>query len=346
MSNRFLPAKITKLTTLTPNSKAITLSTLSTLPFTPGQYINVKVFINKEPHIRSYSICSAPFESGDLTIGVKALPTGTVSKYLGEQVKEGDVIEIEAPAGNFTLSAPLPKNLICVAGGSGITPILSIIKEVLHQEGDTQIHLIYANNNVEEIMFKDTLEVLQQEHPQRFHIVHALSNGSAMNSIPRLNHEILSKEILKITAEPNATKILLCGPEAIMNLSTEVFIQLNFNSAAILRESFTGTVDKESLTQEAFSGETTAKVTIDGVDFTVDVKPGKTLLEAALDHGIDAPYSCMGGVCTSCKAKVTAGEIKMDDEALGLTQDEINEGYVLTCSTVAKSNGVCVNFDV
>jgi ring-1,2-phenylacetyl-CoA epoxidase subunit PaaE len=341
MINRFIPAKITQISPLTDSSKEIELTTIDPQPFVPGQFVNLKVYINNEAFIRSYSICSTPNEG--LKIGVKAIKNGKVSNFLNKQLKPNDVIEIEAPQGNFTTEKVTQKNLILIAGGSGITPLLSIAKNEL-AKGEKSVFLIYANSNSNEVMFRKELDLLASNFPSNFKKTEAASDGSAQYG--RLNQQNLKEIISNFGVNPNDAAAMLCGPVGLMDAATTALLGLGFNANQILRESFVSTTDTEALKKESFSGDTEIKITLDGMGFTAKVNQGKTLLEAALDAGLDAPYSCMGGVCTSCKAKVISGEVKMDDDALGLMPEEIEQGYVLTCSCVAKSNGIEINYDV
>jgi len=343
MSARFLPAKITNIKKLTEKASEITLFTINQLPYKAGQYINLKVFISGEPQIRSYSICSAQHEGSEIKIGVKAIEKGVVSNYLVYKAKVDDVIEIEEPMGNFILPENNMQPLFLIAGGSGITPLFSIIKTQL-KNGNEHITLIYANSNENEVMFKNEINELVAQYPVRFTKIDALSMGSTQNNIGRITKENLAQAI-KLNKKENSL-FMLCGPNSLMDIATEILINNSVEPKYILRESFTSTINKEALSSASFSGEADMEVVLDGRKFKVKAQKGKTILESALDGGLDAPYSCMGGVCTSCKAKLVSGEIKMDDDALGLTDREVADGYILTCSSVIKSEGVCVSYDV
>jgi ring-1,2-phenylacetyl-CoA epoxidase subunit PaaE len=226
------------------------------------------------------------------------------------------------------------------AGGSGITPMMSIIKSLLHHEPESVCSLIYCNRDIDSIIFKSELDKMQTADEGRLHVIHVLDNAPMnwQGYSGLLNHDMLKKLFERI---PNwgidKTTYLMCGPEGMMKNVETLLAQQQIPKDKIFKESFVqGTIDKEKK-QEATTGtapsESKAReVTIryDGQEFKVMVPPDRTILETALDQGVDLPYSCQSGLCTACRGKALSGKVKLDEEE-GLSQSEKDEGYVLTC---------------
>jgi ring-1,2-phenylacetyl-CoA epoxidase subunit PaaE len=231
------------------------------------------------------------------------------------------------------------RHLIMFAGGSGITPMMSIIKSMLTQEPDSILSLIYCNRDIDSIIFKNELEKIQTKYEGRLHVIHILDNAPMnwQGYSGLLNHDMLTKLFERIPDWGiENTTYLMCGPEGMMKNAESLLALRHIPKEKIFKESFVqGTIDKDQKKEEIVTGggESRAReVTIryDGQEYKVLVPPGKHILETALDQGIDLPYSCQSGLCTACRGKALSGKVKLDEEE-GLSQSERDEGYVLTC---------------
>jgi ring-1,2-phenylacetyl-CoA epoxidase subunit PaaE len=227
---------------------------------------------------------------------------------------------------------------VMFAGGSGITPMLSIIKSILTQEPQSIVSLIYCNRDIESIIFKNELEKWETKFEGRLHVIHILDNAPMnwQGYSGLLNHEMLTRLFERIPDWGNDTTYLMCGPEGMMKNAESLLALRNIPSGKIFKESFVqGTIDKDTKKEAAAapaSADKAREVTIryDGQEYKVTVEPQNTILQTALDQGIDLPYSCQSGLCTACRGKALSGKVKLDEEE-GLSQSERAEGYVLTC---------------
>ncbi len=305
-----------------------------------GQFLTLIVPVGGKEIRRAYSLCSSPFTDEDLAVTVKRVDNGLMSNWLADNLKVGDTLKVMEPMGQFTTeySKDRKRHLIMFAGGSGITPMMSIIKSILTQEPDSICSLIYCNRDIDSIIFKDELAKWVTNYEGRLHVVHVLDNAPMnwQGYSGLLNHDMLVKLFERI---PNwgieKTTYLMCGPEGMMKNVETLLAQQHIPKEKIFKESFVqGTIDKEKKQHaEAEAGELKAReVTIryDGQEYKIVVEPHRAILETALDQGIDLPYSCQSGLCTACRGKAISGKVKLDEEE-GLSQAERNEGYVLTC---------------
>ncbi|MFN3840948.1 MAG: 2Fe-2S iron-sulfur cluster-binding protein [Cyclobacteriaceae bacterium] len=308
--------------------------------YNSGQFLTLILPIGGKEIRRAYSLCSSPFVDEDLAVTVKRVDNGLVSNWLPDNLKVGDTLKVMEPMGQFTTeySKDRKRHLIMFAGGSGITPMMSIIKSILTQEPESICSLIYCNRDIDSIIFKDELAKWVTNYEGRLHVIHVLDNAPMnwQGYSGLLNHEMLLKLFERI---PNwgieKTTYLMCGPEGMMKNVETLLAQQNIDKAKIFKESFVqGTIDKEKKQEaEAPSGERKAReVTIryDGQEYKIMVEPDRAILETALDQGIDLPYSCQSGLCTACRGKAISGKVKLDEEE-GLSQAERDAGYVLTC---------------
>lgn len=310
------------------------------IDYKSGQFLTLIVPVQGKEVRRAYSLCSAPFVDEDLVVSVKRVDRGLMSNWLPDHLKVGDRVKVMEPMGQFTTeySKDKKRHLILFAGGSGITPMLSIIKSILTQEPESILTLIYCNRNIDSIIFKDELTRLETKHEGRLHLIHILDeapmNWQGYSGL--LNNEMLKKLFERIPDWGiEKTTYLMCGPEGMMKNVEVMLDEHRIPKDKIFKESFVqGTIDKEKKeTATASPAENkTREVTIrfDGQEFKVMVEPHRTILETALDSGIDLPYSCQSGLCTACRGKAISGKVKLDEEE-GLSQSEKNEGYVLTC---------------
>lgn len=307
------------------------------IEYRSGQFLTLMANIEGKEVRRSYSFCSAPGIDKDLAVTVKRVAGGLMSNYLPDNLKVSDDLRVMQPMGHFTteLKPGNKRHIIMFAGGSGITPFMSHIKSIITAEPQSIITLIYANRNIDAIIFKDALDELQTRHQGRIHVIHILDEAPLNWQGPSglLNPEML-KEILERMPDwgPDNTQYLMCGPEGMMRNITTYLQQYGIPLGNIFKESFvTPTIDKRPV-EEVDEKVKTREVTVvyDGEEHQFTVEPGNSILETALDLDIDLPYSCQSGLCTACRGKLLSGQVKMDEEE-GLSEAERNEGYVLTC---------------
>ena len=307
--------------------------------YKPGQFLTLIANVNGKEVRRAYSLCSSPFVDSDLAVTVKRVEQGLMSNWLPDNLAKGSVLRVMEPMGQFTSAYDRnnKRHVIMFAGGSGITPMMSIIKTLLSQEPNSICSLIYCNRDEHSIIFRQALEQLQTKDEGRLHVIHILDqapmNWQGYSGL--LNHEMLTKLFERIPDWGiSKTVYLMCGPEGMMKNVESLLRVRNIPMDKVFKESFVqGTIDKEKKIEEApAAAEKEREVTIryDGQEFKVMVPPHKAILETALDAGIDLPYSCQSGLCTACRGKCLSGKVKLDEED-GLSKSEREQGYVLTC---------------
>lgn len=311
------------------------------LNYKSGQFLTLIVPMQGKDVRRAYSLCSSPFVDQDLAVSIKRVDDGLMSNWLPDNLKVGMKMKVMEAMGQFTTEfrKENKRHLVMFAGGSGITPMMSHIKSTLSQEPDSICSLIYCNRDIDSIIFKEQFDKMQVSYEGRLHVIHVLDNAPMnwQGYSGLLNHDMLGKLFERI---PNwgidKTTYLMCGPEGMMKNVDTLLAQHNIAKEKIFKESFVqGTIDKDKKQEAAAAtaGEVkTREVTIryDGQEYKVMVEPKRTILETALDQGIDLPFSCQSGLCTACRGKALSGKVKLDEEE-GLSQSERDEGYVLTC---------------
>jgi len=304
-----------------------------------GQFLTLISSINGKDVRRAYSLCSSPFVDTDLAVTVKRVDQGLMSNWLPDNLKPGQKLKVMEPMGQFTtdFSKENKRHLVFFGGGSGITPMMSIIKSTLTQEPESVCSLIYCNRDIDSIIFKDEFTRLETKYEGRLHVIHILDNAPMnwQGYSGLLNKEMLVKLFERIPDWGlSKTTYLMCGPEGMMKNVEALLTEHKIPEEKIFKESFVqGTIDKAEKKEAAPSTENKAhEVTIryDGQEFKIMVEPSNTILATALDAGIDLPYSCQSGLCTACRGKALSGKVKLDEEE-GLSQSERAEGYVLTC---------------
>jgi len=307
------------------------------IAYKAGQFLTFIIAINGKEIRRSYSLCTSPFTDADLAVTVKRVDNGLMSNWLNDHLKVGATIRIMEPMGQFTTeyAKTNKRHLVMFAGGSGITPMMSIIKSTLSQEPESVISLIYCNRDIDSIIFKNELDKLQVADEGRLQVIYILDNAPMnwQGFSGLLSHDMLTKLLERIPDWGiGKTTYLMCGPEGMMKNVEALLAQRSIPKDKIFKESFVqGIIDKDQK-KEPVGDAKTREVTIryDGQEYKVPVPPNKPILETALDAGIDLPYSCQSGLCTACRSKCLSGKIKMDEEE-GLSQSERAEGYVLIC---------------
>lgn len=324
-----------------------------TFRFRQGQYLTLRCTINGQPVRRSYSICAAPCE-GALRVAIKKQPGGLFSTYANEQLHAGDVVEVMPPNGKFfiPLDPATSRNYLFVAAGSGITPILSLLKETLAVEPRSTCTLVYGNRTRGGIIFFEALEALKNKYMQRFRLIHILSREKT--EAPIHFGRIAANKLTELQALINYRSMdacFICGPEELIH-NTRHFLENNGVAPEKIHFELFGVTPKKekpdtTTTLQQGGAVSHITVTLDGRSFTFDLplNSDTTLLDAAAAQGADVPYACKGGVCCTCKAKLLQGEVSMDVH-WGLDPEEMEQGYILTCQAHPKTETVVIDFDV
>jgi ring-1,2-phenylacetyl-CoA epoxidase subunit PaaE len=325
--------------------------------FKAGQYVTIKAIIDGEDIRRSYSICASPLEN-ELRVAVKKVECGKFSEWANKGLKAGDLLEVMPPMGHFTpeISVANSKSYLLIAAGSGITPVISIIKTILITEPGSDITLVFGNKGSATVIFKEEIEALKNTYMNRLTLLHIFSKEQL--DTPLLNGRINGAkcaDLCKVLIDLEGTdEVYICGPNDMTESVKDWLIAENFDPKKIYFELF-GTptptagskeVKKAEIVQK-FDGEfSDITVILDGKEthFELATK-GESILDAATRNGADAPYACKGAVCCTCRAQVTEGEVQMELN-YSLTETEVANGFVLTCQAHPTTQKVVINFDV
>jgi len=316
----------------------------SAYKFTAGQYINLKLTLDGQEIRRAYSICSSP-NSGELRIAIKSVQNGHFSKFANENLKVGDLLEVGQPEGKFTFepNAEKQRNYAGFVAGSGITPVMAILKSVLENEPKSSFVLVYGNKSPEETIFHQELHDLQLKYVGRLFVHYVFSKSSESELFGRIDKSVVNFILNNKHKEKEFSKFYLCGPEEMINLVSNVLKEHNVAEKDIKFELFsTSTTENTSIGNQ--SGHTKITIMVDDEETTFEMSQKQTVLEAALKQGIDAPYSCQGGICSSCIARITNGSAEMKKNSI-LTDKEVAEGLILTCQAHPTSAEIYVDYD-
>jgi len=326
--------------------------------FIQGQFLTLRAMIDGEDVRRSYSICSG-VNDGHMRVGIKRVKNGKFSNFANDTFKPGMEIEVMPPQGSFytEVKADQSKNYMCIAAGSGITPMISILKTVLSTEADSKVTLIYGNRRSNSVMFKDELNFVKNRYMNRFKWINIMDyedqgadllNGRIDNA---KGYALQKAGLINIKEVDEA---FICGPESMMSevsrgfrleglTDDQIHYELFANSSADSKEM----LEKAAARKEQFGEEKMSKVTVksDGRAVMFDLAAvGENILDAGMNNGLDLPYSCKAGVCSTCKCKLVEGEVDMDISH-GLEKHEIEAGYILSCQAHPISETVVVDFD-
>jgi ring-1,2-phenylacetyl-CoA epoxidase subunit PaaE len=324
--------------------------------FTPGQYLTLRRVFDGEEVRRSYSVCSG-LDDGELRVGIKCVPGGRFSAWACEALRPGDAVEAMPPEGRFGLQpdpAAAPRTVLGIACGSGITPILSIARSLLSREPRSRVVLLYGNRGAPDIMFREALEDLKDRHLDRLTVVHVLSREkhelAALHG--RLDRGRIAALLPGLVRPGEIGAAFLCGPSGMAEAATEALVSLGVMPERIHVERFTPAGGPAAPVAprpaaEAPAGAAPAamlEIVVEGVTRAVPMLEGETVLEAGLRAGLDLPWSCRGGMCCTCRAKVAEGEVAMDVN-YSLQPWETEAGFVLTCQSRPKTPTVAVDYD-
>jgi ring-1,2-phenylacetyl-CoA epoxidase subunit PaaE len=351
----FHPLRVAAIEPVTEDSVAITFDVPDELradyAFTQGQHLTIRTRLAGDDVRRNYSICS-PVSSGVLRVAVKRLPGGAFSEHALEVLKVGDVLDVMTPSGRFftELDPGNRKHYVCIAAGSGITPILSIVATTLETEPHSQVTLIYANRTHRTVMFLEEVEDLKDAHPDRFQLVHVLSREPQEVELfsGRLDVARMSRMLEAIVPPDTVDDWFLCGPFDMVSELRKLLVTEGVSKRSIHAEVFhveSGPPVRRTAPESAAAAGAEVTITLDGRQSTFTLPTdGPSVLEAALVARADAPFACKGGVCGTCRAKVVEGSVEMDTN-WALEPDEVESGYVLTCQAHPTSQRLVLDYD-
>jgi ring-1,2-phenylacetyl-CoA epoxidase subunit PaaE len=356
MSVHFHPLKVAKVVPETAEANSIRFEIPPELRdafgFKAGQHLTLRATIDGEEVRRNYSLCTAPAD-GDWMVTVKRIGGGIFSNWVGDQLKAGDVVEVMVPHGSFTteFDPARSRHLVGIAGGSGITPVMSLIKTLLGGEPNSRFTLLYGNRDSSSVIFLEALAGLKDKHLGRFEIYHFLDQEEQDIELfnGMLNRERLEEAIAALV--PDAAEVdgwFICGPGPMMDAAEGALLDREIPKERIHIERFTadrpaGAVAKEMAQLQTQAEGVGVAVTLDGRTRRVPFTAGN-ILDSARAAGLPAPFACKAGVCATCRAKVMKGKVEMAVH-YGLTDEEVADGYVLTCQSVPLGDGVAVDYD-
>lgn len=356
MSAHFYPLKVAEIVPETAEANSIRFEVppglRDTFAFKAGQHLTLKAEIGGEEVRRNYSLCTAPDEQ-DWMVTVKRIAGGIFSNWVGDILKPGDTLDVMPPHGSFTTNfdSGRQRHLVGIAGGSGITPVMSLLRTTLKFEPQSSFTLLYGNRDSGSIIFLEELARLKDRHLDRFELYHFLAEEAGEIELfnGMLDRERCDEAIEHLVGSlVDVDGWFICGPGPMMDAAESALVDRGVTRDRIHIERFTADRPPESLVREMAELQTRAagivmSVTLDGrtrqVEFTES-----NILDSARKAGLPAPFACKAGVCATCRAKVTSGKVEMAAR-YGLTDEEIEDGYVLTCQSVPAGDGVAVDYD-
>ncbi|GAB2607285.1 2Fe-2S iron-sulfur cluster-binding protein [Spirosoma areae] len=345
MSDDFLYLRVVRIVSETTNTNSYFLEALNGKPvsYQAGQFLTLILEHHGHQARRSYSLSSAPSEKL-LRLTIKRVQNGEISRYLHDTLQVGDVLTSLYPAGRFTLDEDQPGDFVLFGAGSGITPLFALLKHILQTNPTQRVTLLYSNPNERSIIFRKELDDLQHQHPERFRLLYLLSNPSEewQDLRGRLNNVMLERLLPELigTSKREELQIYSCGPADYMRMVQFTLVFSRFRSDQIRRENFV--IEPIVLTPPpAFAKDRTVLLKFRNREIDIQVPAYKSILQAALDEGVPLPYSCRGGRCSTCMAYCRAGRVHMTVNDV-LTERDLAEGWVLTCTGYPESDGVVI----
>ena len=360
MAIHFHPLTVARITPDAAGSAAITLAVPPALralfDFQPGQFLTLRCEIDGQETRRSYSICSPHAryrECGELAIGIKRVVGGVFSRWALAHLAPGAMLEVMPPDGRFTARVNGARHRVAFAAGSGITPVLSIIASTLAAQPDSTFTLVYGNQRVDSIMFGEALQDLKDRYPARLALVHLLSRQPQEVELfnGRLDQAKVAELLRTVVPAADIDEAFICGPEGMIDATHRALMAAAVAPERVHTERFfpagSAVATRKLAAVAATPGTTPAvrlEVVLDGKTHALAMEPGDKVLDIALGAGLDLPYSCRGGVCCTCRARVLEGTVEMD-KTFTLERWEIDKGFVLTCQSRPLSKRVVVSYD-
>ena len=359
MSIHFYPLRIKKINKETDQCISVEFevpeSLINAFQYKQGQSLTMRTSLAGEEVRRTYSLCSSPLDK-KWKVAIKKVEGGLFSSFANENLKEGDELDVMEPVGKFytELNPVNKKNYLAFAAGSGVTPVISIIKTTLRTEPQSNFTLVYGNRSRSSIIFFEELEGLKNKFIDRFSFINVLSRERTETPVNfgRIDIGKLT-ELEKLIDYKKMDEIFICGPEEMIFCVKNFLEQKEIPERKIHFELFTtsgqkkksGVGSQESGVKDGPQSKITVKVDGRSFDFDHPLKSDTTILDAALKQGADLPFACKGGMCCTCKAKLTEGEVEMDVH-WGLEHEEVEKGYILTCQSHPKTEKVVIDFDI
>ena len=359
---RFYPLSIKRVTPEAAGSVAITFdipaAQQALFDFQPGQFLTLRAQLNGADVRRNYSIScerSRLNKAGELEIGIRPVEGGVFSNWAAQQLKAGDTIDVMPPDGRFTVKKARAIHRVGFAAGSGITPILSIAASTLEEQPDSRFTLVYGNRRMSSVMFNEALQDLKDRYPDRLTLIHVLSRQSQEVELlqGRIDGDKVKSIVASLLPAKSMDEVFICGPEAMIDAVEQALVEAGVPADRVHSERFTSgpaVAAKVQADTDAHHGkEITGKrialtVVLDGKEHELSLGSDEHILDAALEAGLDLPYSCKGGVCCTCRAKVLEGDTVMDRN-FTLEASEMAQGFVLSCQARALTDKLRVSFD-
>lgn len=360
MAAHFHPLRIKRITPDAAGAAAITFEVPEALrqefDFRPGQFLTLRATIGGQDVRRNYSICSPRQRyllEGEIDVGIKPVQGGTFSRWATAQLQAGSTLDVMPPDGRFTPRAPEARHRVGFAAGSGITPILSIMASTLQEEPRSRFTLVYCNQRTSSIMFHEALQDLKDRYPARVTLIHLLSRQPQEVALlhGRLDHTKVQQLLQTVLPPGTIDEAFICGPEGMISGVQQALLQAGIAADRVHVERFASpgaapaSQQRPVLAQAPAAEAThTLDIVLDGKTHHVAMHAGERVLDAALNAGLDLPYSCKGGVCCTCRARVLEGKVEMEKN-FTLEQAEMAHGFVLTCQSRPVTKRLVVSYD-
>ncbi len=355
---RFHELTVARIDAEAAGAVALTLSVPAALKdsfqFEPGQFLTLRAQVNGQDLRRSYSICSTRSrlqQRGELQVGIRPVEGGLFSNWAAQQLRVGDSLQVMPPEGRFVIQRPRAVHRVGFAAGSGITPILSIIASSMEEHPGTKFTLVYGNRRMDSVMFNEALQDLKDQYPDRLTLIHILSRQAQEVDLleGRIDGDKVRAIMKAFLPVKSMDEVFICGPEAMIEATQKALVDAGVPANRVYTERFASGAAPappqapRSEKAKSLSGMALT-VVLDGKSHEMRIQPDEHILDVALNAGLDLPYSCKGGVCCTCRAKVTEGSVAMDKN-FTLESWEMDKGFVLSCQARATSAKVVISFD-